>query len=442
MGDFTMVRPASTAGAAGACAAAPGCVPLAAAGSAALGDEAATGTAGTGIAGRGATAGATCTIGASWGVPPRLIWSFMSPRSNSNSAMSFSTKNSISSLISFWFMDSIRQGFPCNSRLNFDQFLGDRGKHLRPTTRDHHHIFYANAALAGHIDSRLNRDNHARLKPFILQFGKARRLVNLQSYSMSCGMGKVVLQLGLSKHLAGSLVHFGCRFARSYRGNACQLRFQHGFVPPALFSADTAHMHRARHVRTVATQYNTRIHHHESTPRYRLAGGASVRQGCPLARRYDSFERHAIGASLPCGILQFSSHFRLANSRANGLQHHLVNGCAKPNRIRDEPQLLAIFDHALAHDQPRGWFPFDLLVHQLPHLPGCSDRCVIGLEADHGSIQLAEELGSVVEQRALGNGHARALDLPARLLGVAAIGEEDATSGEKQQQPVAAGVTA
>src|SRR5271157_5719301 len=440
MGDFTMCRSASTAGAAGAFAAAPGCVPLVA-GSAALGDEAATGTAGTGIAGRGATAGATCTIGASWGVPPRLIWSFMSPRSNSNSAMSFSTKNSISSLISFWFMDSIRQGFPCNSRLNFDQFLGDRGQHLRPATRDHHHIFYANAALAGHINSRLNRDNHARLKPFRLQFGKARRLVNLQSYSVPCGMGKVALQLGLSKHLAGSLVHFGCGFARSYRGNACQLRFQHGFVPPALFPADKAHVHRAGHVRTVAPQYNTGIHH-ESTPRYRLAGGTPVGQGCPLAGRHNGFEGHAVGASLPCGILQSAGHFRLSNSWAKGLQRHFVNGCPKPNRIRDEPQLLAIFDYALAHDQAGGRFPLDPFMHQLPHLPGCGDRGVIGLETDHGSIQLAEELGSVVEQRALGYGHARPLDLLARLLGVAAIGEEDATSGQKQQQTVAAGVTA
>src|SRR5271167_2314519 len=162
MGDFTICKSASAVGAAGACGATPGRVLLAAAGSTANGDGVATGTAGTGIAGRDATAGATWTTGASAAVPPRLMWSFMSPRSNSNSAISFSTKKSISSLISFWFMDSVRQGFPRNSRLNFDEFLGDRGKHLGTATRDHHHILYANAALTGHIDPGLNCDNHAR----------------------------------------------------------------------------------------------------------------------------------------------------------------------------------------------------------------------------------------------------------------------------------------
>jgi hypothetical protein len=84
------------------------CNPASAAGAGALSAE------GTGAAGAdeisGPETGPVCT--ATWVTggaaatrsTPRLIRTFTSPRSNSNSAISFSIKNSMSSFSSFWFM--------------------------------------------------------------------------------------------------------------------------------------------------------------------------------------------------------------------------------------------------------------------------------------------------------------------------------------------------
>ena len=92
--------------------------------------------------------------------------------------------------------------------------------------------------------------------------------------------------------------------------------------------------------------------------------------------------------------------------------------------------------------RPVGRLPGDFLVDQLPHLLGRGDGGVVGFEANRSRLQFADQFGRIVQQRALGDDHPRALHFFARLLGVAAVGEEDAAAGEKQQQPVAAGVAA
>ncbi len=76
------------------------------------------------------------------------------------------------------------------------------------------------------------------------------------------------------------------------------------------------------------------------------------------------------------------------------------------------------------------------------HLLGSDDGGVIRFECDRGCLHLVDKLDGVLQQWALGNDYSRSLDLFARLLRVSAIGEEDAPAGEKQQQPIAAGITA
>ncbi len=59
-----------------------------------------------------------------------------------------------------------------------------------------------------------------------------------------------------------------------------------------------------------------------------------------------------------------------------------------------------------------------------------------------GGAKFAQRRSRVFDQRSLGDHDARALDLFARLQGVASVGEECLASVEKQQQSVAAGVAA
>src|SRR5208337_1075397 len=119
-----------------------------------------------------------------------------------------------------------------------------------------------------------------------------------------------------------------------------------------------------------------------------------------------------------------------------------MDGCSQLYRVCDEPELFGVLDNALAHNKAGGGFPLDSLVHQLPHLLGCVDGGVISLETEGTGIQFGHQLGSASQERPFGDDHTCAFDLFARLLDIAAIGKEDAPSGEKQQQPIAAGVTA
>ncbi len=64
--------------------------------------------------------------------------------------------------------------------LKFNQRLRRRSQHLPTAARYSHHILNANAELARQINSRLNRDHHARLQPRRLSSANPRRLMNLQ----------------------------------------------------------------------------------------------------------------------------------------------------------------------------------------------------------------------------------------------------------------------
>src|SRR6476646_6298477 len=116
--------------------------------------------AGEGIAG----ADVTCVItGADNGSAPRLILTLTSPRSNSNSAMSFSIRNSISSFSSFWFMvwggpasyslvpawePACRTNSLRRSSLNLYKFLLLGRKYFAPGFCYYHHVFNANTPLS------------------------------------------------------------------------------------------------------------------------------------------------------------------------------------------------------------------------------------------------------------------------------------------------------
>src|SRR5438270_7821592 len=118
---------------------------------------------------------------------PRLMRTLTSPRSSSNSVMSFSMRNSTSSLSSFWFMlveshlqKTRKAGHPLvglqstqNARLAIrairlnserQQIFGTGGQNFVTCLRDHDSVFDAHSPLAGEVNSRLDCNDHCRLQ--------------------------------------------------------------------------------------------------------------------------------------------------------------------------------------------------------------------------------------------------------------------------------------
>src|SRR5215468_673248 len=129
--------------------------------------------------------------------PARLILILMSPRSSSNSVISSSLRNFMSSLISFRFI-RFQPGHARSSRAQENarseprkppksernQFFARVRQDLATCFRDYDGIFDAHSPFSRKINSRLNRDYHAGLQDFFSATAYARRLVNLQAQAM------------------------------------------------------------------------------------------------------------------------------------------------------------------------------------------------------------------------------------------------------------------
>jgi len=112
------------------------------------------------------------------GSPARLIRTLTSPRSNSNSAMSFSIKNSMSSFSSFWFIvwggpasyslvpawePACRTNSLRRSSLNLYKFLLLGRKYFAPGFCYYHHVFNANTPLSWNVRARFHSNHHPGL---------------------------------------------------------------------------------------------------------------------------------------------------------------------------------------------------------------------------------------------------------------------------------------
>src|SRR5437660_986619 len=177
-----------------------------------------TGTAGV-VAISGVTGGAECTAkyrvsGAAEDPPPRLIRTFTSPRSNSNSAISFSIKNSMSSFSSFWFIvcggtvsfvararvagDCRRMSPMPSLRLaasKRNQCLGDWGQNLAASLCDHHHVFDPHSKLSRDIYAGFDGDYHPRAQDFCLSGRYTWWFMNFQTHPVPGRMRKITVQI-------------------------------------------------------------------------------------------------------------------------------------------------------------------------------------------------------------------------------------------------------
>src|SRR5690348_9079538 len=204
-----------------------------------------------------------------------------------------------------------------------DEFFAGRRKHFTTCVGHDHHVFDTHAPLTGDVRSRLNRDHHAGLQQVRLPGSYAWGFVDLKSHSVASGMREVLPQTSLFQYNSCRPVHFADWNSGRHRVDGGQLGFPHGFIKTASLPTCPAHIQRSGHVRAVTSEYNTEVTDYEPVSRKRLPGCPAVRQSASLPPGNDGFERHAIRASEPGGMLHLGSHLEFPHPGPGMRQDHV-----------------------------------------------------------------------------------------------------------------------
>src|ERR1700684_3000328 len=178
-----------------------------------------------------------------------------SPRSNSNSPISFSFRNSISSLNSF-----ISSGvMNLSSASELRQPGGSLCHHL-PTLRGNgNHIFNAHSKLTCNVDAGFDGDDHSRQKGLRLARGYAGCFMDFKHDTMTGGMSKVLSQASLAKDAARCFVYLSTRDTRLDRGNGRLLRLPHRIIREALPACWLPQEDSACHIGAITIENNTEV---------------------------------------------------------------------------------------------------------------------------------------------------------------------------------------
>src|ERR1035441_1271212 len=91
-------------------------------------------------------------------------------------------------------------------------------------------------------------------------------------------------------------------------------------------------MHRARAIRTITGEYNTKITDHEPAPRNAHARGPAMHNRRPLSGSEDSREGHAFSARTTSLEFHGGGDFHLTHARPNFLARDREQTGAKRNR--------------------------------------------------------------------------------------------------------------
>src|SRR6185437_1863609 len=126
-------------------------------------------------------------------------------------------------------------------------------------------------------------------------------------------MAKELSQSMIIKQLAGRLINL----AGSGPGlNSIQCRLLgllDGFVGRTGFSLRRTHVYGARHIRTIAREYNTEIADHESLRRDRCSRCAAMGQSRSLPTCDDGGKGHLLGACFPGSELDLTRELRFCD---------------------------------------------------------------------------------------------------------------------------------
>src|SRR5262249_35849368 len=114
--------------------------------------------------------------------------------------------------------------------------------------------------------------------------------VNLDAHAVSRRVRKESVQTIIFQRHTSSPIDLRDADSGSDRLNGCCLAFTDGFVRSTFFRSWMTHITGASHVRTIASEYNTEVAHHESVSRNLGLSRSAVRQRRSGPRRDDGGE--------------------------------------------------------------------------------------------------------------------------------------------------------
>src|ERR1022692_1154388 len=154
---------------------------------------------------------------------------------------------------------------------------------------------------------------------------------------MPGGMGEVLRQFPLAKHTARGAIHFASTNARSHRRNRDLLCFKHRLVKPSRLHRRPSDMHSSRAIRTITGEYNTKITHHEPTPRNARSRGPAMHNRRAKAGSQYGREGHAFGPGTTSLVFHGGRGRELTHARPNLPACNPEEAGAKFNRSPNAP---------------------------------------------------------------------------------------------------------
>ncbi len=164
-------------------------------------------------------------------------------------------------------------------------------------------------------------------------------------------MSEVPSQFSLAQYAARGAIYFGGSHARPNRRYASLLRFPHRLIQLSSCSRRPSDMHSARAIRTITSEYNTKIADHESAPGNACARSPAMHNG--RARSGGEYRRkgHAFGSGATGLVFHSGGDFDLTHTRANFLARNPEQTGAEFNRLPNSQNLGSILHHAGSLDQ-------------------------------------------------------------------------------------------
>ena len=201
--------------------------------------------------------------------------------------------------------------------LQNDQIFRASCENFRPIGRQMQHILDTHAEFAGQIDAGLCGDDGV-LRQLCVRAGRGDGvLVDVEPEAVSEAVTEAVPVARIGDDLARGGVHTLAGHAGLCRGNAGQLRVEHGLVHGAHLVARHADGDGARHVRAVAVFAAAEVHRHKVALCHAPVAGHAVRHARVRSGEHDGVKARALRAEAQHAVNELGRDLPLGHAGAD-----------------------------------------------------------------------------------------------------------------------------
>src|SRR5215469_3380639 len=255
-----------------------------------------------------------------------------------------------------------------------EQFLGGRDERFRPGRADHEGVLDPDAALAGHVNPRLDSDRNPVFEFTCPARSEHRRFVHLQPDAVTEAMPEMVAVTSRSDHRARCGIDVsdigtlnGCR-------DPSQLCRRHQVIDLPLPGRGRAECYGPRHVRVISGMPCAAVNSDQVAALKHAAAGRMVRYRTVRPAGDDGAERGRLGAEIDHRPLYQDCELPLGAARPDRIEHgseRLVRQRARP---RQQLDLGLVLDRAQVLHDVAEW-------HQLRDVrQRCHDRVLLNCQ--------------------------------------------------------------